>query len=88
VSAIIHKLHELHELCRQIEPDSIALYEVLSRKKWIKGEGFGSGDGADMALDLREVLAPLAEAFGEVYESFRTQLVADHIAANHDKYLP
>jgi hypothetical protein len=88
VSEILRKLHELHELCNQIESVSIKLYEVLSMKPWSDDEGFGGGYGADMALELREILTPLAEAFGEVYQNFSAQLVADHIASAPDKYLP
>jgi hypothetical protein len=75
-------------LCAQIEPDSVSLYDVLSKKPWSDDEGFGGGDGADIALELHKALTPLAEAFGEVYENFRAQLVADEIAKNPEKYLP
>ncbi len=85
---LIRKLHELHQLCIQIEPDSIKLYEVLSRKEWSDEKEFGGGDGSDIAVDIIRVLSPLAAAFEDVQEHFRSQLIADHIAATPDKYLP
>lgn len=91
-AAGLRKLEALYDLCRQIEPDSMSLFDTLAEKKMSGGDPdddrFAAFDGSDVAVFMSRALFRLAAAMRETEDAFQSLRVAEYIGNSPEKFLP